>query len=147
MPGGRPTVMTDTVVTQLKLAFSNGCNDTEACLFAGVSRKVFYEYIQKNPEFSDLRDELRQTPSLVAKQNVVRSIKEGSAEDSKWWLERKNKDEFSIRQETVGKDGAPLIPETIILRPALPRPEIPVSRETLENADGNSDSRPVLAAS
>ena len=49
--GGRPTVITDKVLTELKTAFCMDCTDTEACIFADISEKTLYNYQKKNPEF------------------------------------------------------------------------------------------------
>ena len=50
---GRPTKLSDEVVRKLESAFSIGCNVSQACLHAGISRDTFYKFIDKNKEFSD----------------------------------------------------------------------------------------------
>ncbi len=99
MPGGRPTVMTDAIVGKLEYGFMKGLNVTECCHYADISRNAFYEYCEKNPEFKDRIEELKSNPSTKAKLNVVEAIENGDTDLSKWWLERKNKDEFSLKQE------------------------------------------------
>ena len=97
--GGRPTVMTDAVVSKLEYGFMKGLNVTECCHYADISRQTLYEYLEKNPAFSDRIEELKSNPSTKAKLNVVEAIENGDTDLSKWWLERKNKDEFSTKQE------------------------------------------------
>lgn len=97
--GGRPTVMTDEVVSKLEYGFMRGMNDTEACVYAGISRQTLYEYIQKNPEFADRKEDLKKKPSTQAKLNITEAIEAGDTDLAKWWLERRNKDEFSLKQE------------------------------------------------
>ncbi len=97
--GGRPTVMTDAIVGKLEYGFLKGLNVTECCHYADISRTAFYDYLEKNPEFADRIEELRSNPSTRAKLNVVEAIENGDTDLSKWWLERKNKDEFSTKQE------------------------------------------------
>lgn len=97
--GGRPTVVTDAVVSKLEYGFLKGLNVTECCHYANISRPTFYEYLEKNPAFSNRIEELRSNPSTKAKLNVVEAIENGDTDLSKWWLERKNKDEFSTKQE------------------------------------------------
>lgn len=97
--GGRPTVMTDAVVSKLEYGFMKGLNVTECCHYADISRPAFYDYLEKNPSFSNRIEELRTNPSTKAKLNVVEAIENGDTDLSKWWLERKNKDEFSTKQE------------------------------------------------
>lgn len=49
--GGRPTVITDKVLSELKTAFCMDCTDKEACNFAGISEKTLYNYQKTHPEF------------------------------------------------------------------------------------------------
>lgn len=99
MAGGRPTIMTDAIVGKLEYGFMKGLNVTECCHYADISRTAFYDYCEKNPEFADRIEELKSCPSAKAKLNVVEAIENGDTDLSKWWLERKNKDEFSTKQE------------------------------------------------
>ena len=97
--GGRPTVMTEEIVSKLEYGFMKGLNVTECCHYADISRTTFYDYLEKNPEFSNRIEELKSSPSTRAKLNIVEAIENGDADLSKWWLERRNKDEFSTKQE------------------------------------------------
>ena len=96
---GRPTVMTPEVVSKLEYGFMKGLNITECCHYADISRPAFYDYLDKNPEFKDRIEELRSNPSTKAKLNIVEAIEAGDPGLSVWWLERRNKDEFSTKQE------------------------------------------------
>ena len=96
---GRPTVMTAEVVSKLEYGFMKGLNITECCHYADISRPAFYDYLEKNPDFSNRIEELKSNPSTKAKLNIVEAIEKGDADLSKWWLERKNKEEFSTKQE------------------------------------------------
>ena len=100
---GRPTVMTNEVVSKMEYGFMKGLNVTECCLYADISRNCFYEYLEKNPDFKDRIEELRSNPSTKAKLNVVEAIEKGDTDISRWWLERRNKDEFSAKQEVEAK--------------------------------------------
>ena len=96
--GGRPPVMTGAVVGKLEIAFAKGLNKTEACRFAGISRDTLYAYIKDNPKFSDRIEVLQSHPSMKAKINIADRIEKGDIELSQWYLERKNRDEFSLKQ-------------------------------------------------
>ena len=96
---GRPTIMTPELVSKMEYGILKGLNDTECCLYAGISRQTLYEYISKHPEFADRKEELKKQPSTTAKLNVVEAIENGDIDISKWYLERRNKEEFSLRQE------------------------------------------------
>jgi hypothetical protein len=93
--------MTDATVSKLEYGFMKGLNVTECCHYADISRTAFYDYCEKNPEFSDRIEELKSNPSTKAKLNVVEAIENGDTDLSKWWLERKNRDEFSTKQEVT----------------------------------------------
>lgn len=96
---GRPRAMTAEIVTKMEYGFMRGLNVSECCQFANISRNCFYQYLQEKPEFNDRIELLRNRPSVKAKLNVVEAIEKGDTDLSKWWLERKNKDEFYLRQE------------------------------------------------
>jgi hypothetical protein len=94
---GRPTVMTDLIVQKLEDAFLKGYSDVQACIYAGISKQSLYNYCNENKEFLDQKELLKSNVSMISKTNIVDKIKEGDIELSKWWLERKNKNEFSLK--------------------------------------------------
>lgn len=86
-------------------------NITEACLYAGISRDAYYDYIKVNPEFATKADMLRSNLKMQAKKNISAAIQTSTlttTDTSKWYLERRAKDEFSNRQELTGADGKPM---------------------------------------
>lgn len=97
---GRPTLMTNETVKKLEDAFLYGATDLEACLEAGISKQTLYTYQEKNPEFVDRKELLKNQPRIKAKKVVMKSIEEGDKETSKWYLERRSKDEFSTKTES-----------------------------------------------
>ena len=96
---GRPTVMTEETIQKLEYAFMRGLTDLEACLYANISKSTLYNYCEENPEFMDRKEELKHHPTAKARLNVTEAIENGNEDLSKWWLERKAKDEFSTKQE------------------------------------------------
>ena len=97
--GGRPTVMTDSVLQKLEYGFMKGLSDTQCCAYANIAPATLYNYCERNPEFLERKEQLKNNPSVKAKLNIVEAIEEGDYELSKWWLERKEKNEFSTKQE------------------------------------------------
>ena len=95
----RPSSMTEEVVKKLLDAFSYSFTDDEACLYAWISKPTLYEYCKVHPEFTDQKEQLKKKPNLKAKMNKVKAINEGNLVESWWWLERKSRDEFSLKQE------------------------------------------------
>lgn len=97
--GGRPTVMTPEVIAKLEDGFLKGLTDLECCLYAGISKDALYDYCNKYPEFSDRKEQLKKQPAVQAKLNILEALENGDKDISKWYLERKSKDEFSLKQE------------------------------------------------
>lgn len=89
---GRPTVLTTEIFAKLEEAFAVDGSIVEASIYAGISHDVVYDYIKKNPEYSERIKQLRGLTGLKAKININKSIKEGNALDSKWHLERRDHD-------------------------------------------------------
>lgn len=101
--GGRPTKMTTEVIAKLEQAFAVGASDTQACFYAEVSVDALYKYIKKNPKFGERKEALKDNPVLKAKKTLVDNL--DNPENARWYLERKLKKEFSIRQEITGEEG------------------------------------------
>jgi hypothetical protein len=103
---GQPTIMTDKTKKILEDAFLGGVsNITIACGLAGITRQTYYNHCKEDPQF-DLRCKtLRDRPLVKAMQNIAKAIDEGDIHTSKWVLERRVKEDFSIRQELTGEDG------------------------------------------
>lgn len=97
---GRPLKINDTVLQKLEYAFSMGCTDKEACLFADISEGTLYSYQKENPDFIKRKELLKESVKLHARLNLANDIQNrGSIDSSKWYLERKAKDEFSLKSE------------------------------------------------
>jgi len=106
--------MTKAVIAKLEEAFAWGCTDVEACLWADIAPATLYQYQEKHPAFTERKAELKDTPVLLARKTVVEGIKKGDRQLSMSYLERKRKDEFSLRKELTGKDGTELLPKPIL---------------------------------
>lgn len=103
---GRPTVMTPSVIGKLEEGFLKSMTDREACLYAGISMDTLYNYCNKYPQFSERKEMLKDNVNLQAKCNLTESIQDKkNREDSKWWLERKNKAEFALRRDISADNG------------------------------------------
>lgn len=105
---GRPTVMTKEKIEKLEEAFIRGLTDTEACLYSDIAPSTLYEYCEKNPGFSERKEQLKQNIRMRAKLNIAKEINAGDKLLSTWYLERKAKDEFSQRTELTGSEGKDL---------------------------------------
>lgn len=90
-------MMTPEIIAKLEQGFAYGYTDLEACAYAGISKSPFYEYQDKHPEFKERKEQLRELPVLAAKKNVQDALNGGDKDMTKWYLERKKKDEFSTK--------------------------------------------------
>ena len=105
--GGRPTAMTPAVLAKLELAFSIGASDSEACAQAEINKATYYRKREKDAQFCDRVDTLKETLPMKAKAQLAALIEAGDKQTVLWYLERKRKNEFSLKQEvdvtTAGK--------------------------------------------
>lgn len=128
--GGRPTLMDAQTIAKLEQAFSLDATILEACLFAGISDDVYYDYLKKEPKFADRVKALRSTPVLKARDAVISAFKKDPNLALKY-LERKAKREFAPRTELTGADGKDL-PVPILQNIAQPN-AIPVHDSNIED--------------
>ena len=99
MTVGRKSIMTPEVVNKLEQAFSMGCSDLEACLFADISKQALYDYQEKHPEFADRKAMLKQKMIFKARSVIAEALNNKDKNTAQWLLERKVKDEFSTKVE------------------------------------------------
>lgn len=104
----RPTVFTPETVSRLEEIFKVGANDTEACLYANISRDSYYDKLKSDPEFSDRMTAAKDFSILAAKKTLVKAVLEGDKQSAQWLLERRRKEEYAPRQELSGPEGVPL---------------------------------------
>lgn len=97
--GGRPTKMTPLTVAKLEEAFCNDMTDEEACLHAGIDKSTLYRYQEKNEDFRDRKELLKNSLALHAKNNIAKGIHDGAKDITMWWLERRRKQDYSQRSE------------------------------------------------
>lgn len=114
---GRPTSMTPETINKLEQAFSLGCSDLEACLFANIGKTTLYNYQNEHPEFVERKEQLKESLVLKARNVIASALNHEDENTAKWYLERKKKAEFSTRQELTGEDGAALQPPVINIYP------------------------------
>lgn len=102
---GRPRKITEAVLRKLEEGFMIGLTDRECCLYADIGPTTLYEYCQENPEFANRKEILKEQPKIKAKMNIIQAMYKYKDTDlSKWYLERKSKDEFGTKQ-TIEHSG------------------------------------------
>lgn len=115
MAGGRPDKFTAEVIKKLEEAFAIDASVPEACYYADITPPTYYAHVRNDETATPVQRELfnrfarlRERPVLLARQTVVKSIQEGDAALAMKYLERKKRDEFAMRVEQTGADGAPI---------------------------------------
>lgn len=106
-PHGRPCSVTPEAVAKLEYAFALDCTDAEACLYADLTPSAFYEWQKRNPYFLERKQQLKNRPFLLARTTIVNAL-ESDADMALKYMERKKKDEFSLRTEMTGAEGEKL---------------------------------------
>ena len=103
--------MTPEVIAKLEVAFMNAFNDTEACIYAGISLATLQRYEEKHPKFSSKKESFKAHPNMLTKQELVKGIA-GNLDQARWWAKNKMRDEFSEKTEIQHNvEGIELSPE------------------------------------
>jgi len=119
--GRNPPVLLPQIIEKIEYAYRHGANERETYIYAGICKTDYYYWKELNPEYAERKAELKDLIKFNARENIVKSIREGSPSESKWILERWNKEEFSLRVENTGKDGKDLTPDVIIIDDIKPK--------------------------
>lgn len=114
---GRPFKITPDILAKLEECFLKGHSDEEACIINEIDPATLYRYCQSHPNFASKKELLKNNPKLIARRNIFKRLEEGDAEFSKWYLERKAKDEFSTKQEVLQT----IDPEEVASRKSMDR--------------------------
>ena len=105
---GRPTIITQDVLNKLEEVFALGGTDKEACLYANISHQTLYNYQDKNPEFVERKEALKETPLLKARRTVEKSLENDV--NSAWkYVERKDKELHPQQKVDVTSNGETVI--------------------------------------
>lgn len=98
---GRPPVINEKILQKLEEGFIMGYTDEEACIYVDIAPSTLYNYCSEHADFSERKERLKKSLSLHAKRNLSTAIIKGDLRQSIWWLERKNKAEFSCDIKTL----------------------------------------------
>lgn len=105
-------VMTESTVRKLDEAFMMGFSDREACMYVGIPYSTFTSWLERHEDYRTKKEDLKSHPKILVKKNIYGALKEGDLDTSKWYADRKMKDDgFTTKQEidaNLGnKDGQP----------------------------------------
>lgn len=94
---GRKSVITPEILAKLEQAFKLGECDEDACDYAGIGTTALYNYQLSNPKFTEQKRAWKKNPTHKARLTMFRNLDDPKW--ASWWLERKEKDEFSTMQK------------------------------------------------
>ena len=87
----------DKVIEALKPYYKLGYSSTKACQYAGIPQPTVTEWLKNDPELLLKVTAWQNEVNATARKNIAKKVQEGDDETSKWWVERKERDEMSTR--------------------------------------------------
>lgn len=111
---GRKEVDINSYLAEIERYLMLGYSLNRACELGGVPRKTLTDHMDRDEQFRRKVDLLMNSVSIKARANVIERINNKDYHASVDWLERKEKDEWSKRQELTGENGQPIQQEIIV---------------------------------
>lgn len=108
--GGRPTKKTDDLVNKLIGAFHDDATIEQACYIAGITKPTYYDWLKQDESFSYEMEKAQEYPKWLAKNTILKAIKDGDAKTAMDFIKRREKERYSERNEYTGADGKELTP-------------------------------------
>lgn len=96
---GRPSVFSKATLSKLEEGAMLDLNNRELSIYAEVNYNTLNWFLQRNEAFWQRLKTLKSTPGLKAKKNIISALDEWGLWVSTRLLERKQKAEYSLRQE------------------------------------------------
>lgn len=93
------------IIRSLKKYFKLGYSRNKACELAGFPTSTLQDWTDEDEALRIKINAWQGEPSVAARTVVVASINDGAKDDSKWWLERKERDEFSPKKTVEHQGG------------------------------------------
>lgn len=90
---GRPKKINKDIIEKLNYAYSRGLTDSEACLYAGITKPTLYKYIEEHPEYAEIREVYKTNVGMHAKMNIAENIiDQKDIKISQYFLEKHDPD-------------------------------------------------------
>lgn len=103
------------IIQSLQSYLELGFSRNKACGFIGLTPSNLCNWTNADESLEMKIQSWENAINKLAMQNMVSSINregkdfESRMENTKWWLERKMKEDFSLRTETTGANGGPQV--------------------------------------
>src|SRR5690349_21207215 len=99
LPVGRKTVVTPEVVRKLEEAFSMDCTDEEACAFAGIGERTYYDHKSSDEQFSQRMERAKRFAFVLAKKTIMIALNKEDGNLALKWLERRQRELYHTKVE------------------------------------------------
>jgi transposase-like protein len=107
------------IIQSLQVYLEAGLSRNKACEYIGLPPQTLSNWVVNDESLGIKLQGWENATNILAVRNIMDAIaKEAELEDtkketSKWWVERRMKNEFSTRTENTGADGKDLIQPVI----------------------------------
>ncbi|BCW94678.1 MAG: helix-turn-helix domain-containing protein [Fimbriimonadales bacterium] len=98
-------------------SLEQGATVSQACAAAGVSRRVFYEWLHKDPDFAGAVELAYTKQIALAETALFRAIEAGDLKAAMWFLERRAPEYRPPSMQQQLAESEPLI-ELVEVEPA-----------------------------
>lgn len=89
-------------VHQLFAAFSIRTTIPQACAHVGISLRQYKYFASLHPEIKEIREGFQLLPNIQAQKTIIKALSEGNVKIARWWLEKKDPEEFSSPSRRKG---------------------------------------------
>lgn len=97
---GRPKAVTAEKRKLLEDGARYGLTAERLSLYADIPYSTMTDYFRKNPDFLARIRELQNSPRLNAEMNIAESIADNNIDTTRWYLERRAKEDYSTKTVT-----------------------------------------------
>lgn len=96
---------TQDILSAFQYAFCRDYTDAQACRYAKINPDTFYRWLRESDEFRAFIETAKDDLKVKAKENIrQRVVVDKDTETSKYVLERREKENYSPRQENINAD-------------------------------------------
>lgn len=99
----------DKVMEALKPFFKLGCSIPKACAYAGIKYETVWRWLKDEEELLIKVTAWQNEINEAARRTWKQKIQSGDYQAAKDWMSKREKDDFSDRQEVTGKDGEEVV--------------------------------------
>ncbi len=112
------------VVKVLEPFFKLGCSLTKACQYAGIPHSTLSNWLVDDEELRLKIEGWQNEMNAKAREVIQKAVINGDEKMAAWWLERREKESFSVRQENINTNAS----ITDIMN-EFQRPEDPITQD------------------